>query len=61
MIPEEQFAEVLERSAKGEGVAAVLREFGMDKDEVWDWLKEKPQHLRIVAAKKLYQEFLSAG
>lgn len=49
-----QLDTLCERSARGEGVRAVLREFGCDDDETLLWLQANA-HKRLVNAKQEFQ------
>lgn len=55
MLTPAQLDELCARSAKGEGVRAVLREFGCDTDSTLLWL-QKNAHPRLVDAKRAFHE-----
>lgn len=56
MLTAAQLATLLERSAGGEGVRAVLAEFGCDNDDTLEWLKQ--HHGKLKEAKREYQRRL---
>ena len=59
MLTPAQLDELCARSAAGEGVRAVLAEFGCDNDETLLWL-QKNAHARLVAAKKVFHSGVAA-
>lgn len=55
MLTPEQLDDLCARSAKGEGVRAVLAEFGVDEREGLLWLQTNA-HQRLKDAKKAFNE-----
>lgn len=53
MLIPEHLSELLARSGRGEGVRAVLAEWGLDNDDVLEWLKQ--HHAALKAAKAEYR------
>lgn len=54
-LTDAQLEELLRRSADGEGILAMLKEFGCDDAETMDWLRDN-HHDKLKAAKREFGE-----
>ena len=53
MLTDAQLTELCDRSAEGEGVRAVLREFGVEEGAALEWLRDN-HHAALKAAKAAF-------